>query len=99
LKTFVKIFQGIVFQKLSSKQMNMVCVILLASFIKDIEIIFLNFNCYVNNHENNMIKWWYYHKIPLVEELGLEGVLSLNILAKRVTIYNYFFNFIFLFVC
>jgi hypothetical protein len=39
----MKIFQGIFFQKLSFQQMNMVCVILLALFIKDIEIIFYLF--------------------------------------------------------
>jgi len=96
-KTFVKIFRGIFFQKLSSKQTNMVCAILLASFIKYIEIIFQNFKCYVNNHDNNMTKLWYYHRIPLVEKLGL-GVLGFNILAKKkpfTTIFSKSFSYLF----
>ncbi len=59
----------------------------------DFEIKEIYFNCCVENHDSNMIKWCCYHMLPPIEELGW------SISAKRIAICNCPSKNIFLHAC
>jgi len=87
----VKIFQGIFFQKLSSKQTNMVYVIFLAPFIKDIETyryIFFQLLCEQSwqQYDQMMILSWNTTCI----KIGPRRISKFKYFSKKKNIYNCF---------